>query len=198
MKEKIHVSLEGNIGCGKSTVFSSLKKYTQVPVLLENVNNWKYLKKYYECPQLYAYPLQKEILLDLQKRFKGYQKVISERCAKTSVQVFAALNVEAGNISQDQLQLLISMELQIPGPTHYIYLELKPKLLVERIRKRARESESAITLEYLEQVHEKQEIFLSTVTKPVYRIDASHTEEEVLQETLNILASILKKTMEKR
>jgi deoxyadenosine/deoxycytidine kinase len=45
-------------------------------------------------------------------------------------------------------------------PTGFIYLRAAPKTCLERVKKRQRSAEDSLTLEYLEQIHQKHDDFL--------------------------------------
>lgn len=78
----MRVSIEGNSGAGKSTLLKELQKNTPFTIYEENGSSWTFLEKYYQDPKLYAYPLQKEILLDIKTNTPS-NKVIPERSALT-------------------------------------------------------------------------------------------------------------------
>lgn len=178
------ISVEGNIGVGKTTLLSQLQKYTDFTVYPENVNNWTYLNKFYRDPQTYAFLLQEEILLDIKNKRTLAQNIITERCAQTSVEVFTKISMECGYINQKQLEKLRLIEQTIPRPTAFIYLKLDVNQLLPRIQKRGRESEKSISVEYLKQVEEKQELFLAGRSEPVLVLDANNATSLLLEESL--------------
>ncbi len=81
MAERIHISIEGNIGVGKTTVLEKLKtSQTLSPfsVFKENVDDWHFLAPYYQNPKDYTLLLQLEILIDF-KKIRGPGHYLSER-----------------------------------------------------------------------------------------------------------------------
>lgn len=68
-----------------------------------------------------------------------------------------------------------------------VYLRAKPETCLERIRSRNRSEEQSITLDYLRQLHELHEGWLSrqsdTSTTRVLVIDANQTKENVYVDT---------------
>ena len=68
-----------------------------------------------------------------------------------------------------------------------VYLRTSPETCLERIKTRNRPEEHSITLDYLYQLHECHEQWLSprtrTMTTPVLIIDADQTREHVYSET---------------
>ncbi len=68
-----------------------------------------------------------------------------------------------------------------------IYLRAKPETCLERIKTRNRPEEQSITLDYLKQLHERHEEWLSSQTRtlitPVLIVDANQTKENVYSDT---------------
>lgn len=73
-----------------------------------------------------------------------------------------------------------------------IWLELSPEKTLERIKKRCRECECNIPIEYLSHLYEAYQTVLESLEKrtKVVRIDASVTADEVLSITEDIIGSI--------
>ena len=64
-----------------------------------------------------------------------------------------------------------------------VYLRAKPETCLERIRTRNRPAEQSITLEYLQQLHQRHEQWLSSTNTAVLTVDANQTEEGVYRDT---------------
>lgn len=189
---KLCISLEGQIGSGKSTLLENIRPYVPVPIFQENVDEWRFLPLYYSNPKDYSYLLQLEILFDL-KQLSKYSQVISERSAKTSIEVFSRLNLARNFISKNQFQILQQIEQEIlMQPTHYIYLSVPPELAFQRIQARNRLAEKEINLEYLEVVESYYQEFLENVSNPVFVIDGSKSEEEIQTTFLDYYEQIKK------
>jgi deoxyadenosine/deoxycytidine kinase len=74
-----------------------------------------------------------------------------------------------------------------------VYLRAKPEICLERIKSRNRPEEQSITLDYLNQLHERHEEWLASRSKtPVLIVDANQTKEHVYTDTnthlLNLVA----------
>ena len=71
MKRKMHLSLLGNIGCGKSSVLNKIKGYQDMAVRDEPMDKWEniggqnLLKMYYDDPKKWAFVFQTQVLLTL-------------------------------------------------------------------------------------------------------------------------------------
>ena len=70
-KKKFHISLLGNIGCGKSSILKKLKHHKSLTVgdepmeIWENCNGENLLKMYYDDPKKWAFLFQTKVLLTL-------------------------------------------------------------------------------------------------------------------------------------
>ncbi|MCA9525295.1 MAG: deoxynucleoside kinase, partial [Myxococcales bacterium] len=91
--------------------------------------------------------------------------------------VFAKTLVQLGLMEerdyQNYLQLFRHMSNFMCRPNVIVFLDLKPTSSMERIRQRARDVETGITLEYLEVLHANYVHFIEDIarTVPVIRVD---------------------------
>lgn len=152
------ICLEGNIGAGKSEVLKILKE-KEFLVKSEPVEKWTLLDKFYKDPEIYAFPLQLQILASYAD---ANQNIIYERSAFSGLKVFSELLYDSLMITKHQYDLLTLCTLDMihTEPKIIIYLDLDSEECLARIRKRDRKGEENITLEYLEKISKKYEIFL--------------------------------------
>jgi deoxyadenosine/deoxycytidine kinase len=168
------VSIEGNIGAGKSTLIRALKdRYTQgkeriVVILEEPVEVWNtveedgvtLLDKFYNDPVKYSFTLQTMIyttvynqILQAIKEFPKAEVIVCERSIQSSKYVFAEMLQSQGNMDLTE-SLVLNMLYDDPRTElalskGMLYLKTEPEICLERIRKRSREGEQKITLDYL-------------------------------------------------
>lgn len=72
-----------------------------------------------------------------------------------------------------------------------VYLRAKPETCLERIRTRNRPEEQSITVDYLKQLHERHEQWLSTTNTSVLVVDADQAEEHVYRDTNTHLINLV-------
>jgi len=166
----IIISIEGNIGSGKSSVIKELKKkYKQFYYLEEPVDIWTNVKDdngktildlFYEDNTRWAYTFQNLAYITRVQQILAvkdkYDVIITERSIFTDRNVFANSLEKDGHINQIEKGLydnwfeFLKKDIKVNG---YIYIKADPKTSLERIRKRNRQGEENITLEYLEKLH---------------------------------------------
>lgn len=166
----IIISIEGNIGSGKSSVIEKLKKnYPNFHYLQEPVDIWTnntdengktILDYFYGDNTRWAYTFQNlayitriQQILEVKDK---YDVIVTERSIFTDRNVFAKILEQDGHINKiekslyDQWFELLKKDVKIDG---YIYIKADPKVSYERIKKRNRQGEENILLEYLEKLH---------------------------------------------
>jgi deoxyadenosine/deoxycytidine kinase len=167
------ISLEGNIGAGKSTIYHKLQQYysgnKDIVFMDEPVNLWNnitdengesMLVKYYRNPSKYAfgfqtmvYASQVQTYMDTIKENPNCKIIISERSMDAGHNVFTKMLKDEGQIDEIHYKIY---QLLFPI-THYklhtiFYIHVTSDLCIERIEKRNRNGETGengITKEYL-------------------------------------------------
>lgn len=167
------ISIEGNIGSGKSTLVKRLsesKEFTSKNppfiVLQEPVNEWNticdeegktILEHFYADQTRYSFSFQMMAYISRLALLKKTQRenpdaiIITERCLDTDRWVFAAMLHDEEKISQMEMTIYLKWfdefvkEVPIDG---YVFLDTDPVVASQRVEKRARQGES-IPLEYL-------------------------------------------------
>lgn len=175
------ISVEGNIGVGKSSVLIHLANSYNYNCLQEPVEEWTLLDRFYHDRKKYAVPLQFQILTSQFRQYQNFKKplTIVERSPWTSKHVFAELLLE-----DDTIWLPIYNAIHkyfTYHVDHYIYLNVNPTIAHERIMKRRRGNEKNISIEYLQKLHDKYDNFFSRMPKERYTvIDASEPMNVVI------------------
>lgn len=178
--EALFVSISGIIGAGKTTLAHALGAKLDLPVYYEGVINNPYLQDFYADMPRYAYPMQ---IYLLSERFIAHQKLIWQ--GKGGVQdrtiyedsIFARMLCEEGHIDDRDYctykRLFSSMSNLMRKPNLIVHLDVTPETALARIRSRARECETGITLDYLRSLHAGYEAFLRDISRaiPVIRIN---------------------------
>ena len=165
------ISIEGNIGSGKSTILSLLKeeckKNNNIIFLQEPVLEWNEIKdnsgqtilsKFYGNQEKYSFAFQMMAYISrlslLKKTIKEYPGaiIVTERCLETDRHVFAKMLYDSGKIEEVEYKIYLrwfndfNEEVKI---NKMIYLKTLPETRYYRIEKRSRDGESSISLDYL-------------------------------------------------
>ncbi len=164
-----HIAVCGNIGSGKTTLVEKLTKHYGWEPLYESVDNNPYLKDFYEDMTRWAFHLQ---IYFLNSRFNQIRKIreskktiIQDRTIYEDANIFAANLHKSGHITdrdyQSYLDIFNSMINFVQPPDLLIYLKADIPKLVQQIQKRGRDYEYSIRLEYLKNLNEHYEHWIS-------------------------------------
>jgi deoxyadenosine/deoxycytidine kinase len=156
------ITIDGNIGCGKTSILNYLHKYYKIPVDLEPVDNWdKYLHDMYDDKQG-VFKFQVRVWLDRcwvqEKSEKSI--ILMERSPHFIKNVFIRTAYDLKMISEKERESLLALHKNTDKmwcPNFYIYLRSKPENCCKKIKKRNRPSEKNITPEYIKILHDIHE-----------------------------------------
>ena len=174
---KINVTVEGNIGAGKSTFLKVLKQHG-FNILQEPLSEWivqnpdgtttNVLKEFYKDPEKNAYVFQSFCLRSrckIMKTMKPDQTYLLERGLHADG-IFAATQYEEGRIRPLEYSVYLweleEAKKDTPSIHKRIYIRTSPETCLRRVKERNREGEENITLEYLNLLHTKHEEWLAT------------------------------------
>ena len=65
-----YITIEGNIGAGKTTLANKLAEHFNAKLILEEFADNPFLPKFYEKPQQYAFPLELFFMAERYKQLK--------------------------------------------------------------------------------------------------------------------------------
>ncbi len=152
------ILLAGNIGSGKTSLTERIGARLGWYTAFESVADNPYLADFYADMRTWSFHLQVFFLghraqqhLELAEMS---QSAICDRSIYEDAYIFARALHQMGNLSdRDYLAYRKVFELivaHLPSPDLLIYLKAPVNVLLERIRKRAMNIETGISLEYLE------------------------------------------------
>lgn len=165
----MYIAVVGNIGAGKTTLTRMLAKRYGWEPKFESVDNNPYLDDFYKDMKRWSFDLQvyfmnKRIhdILDISKLEKV---IIQDRCAFEDRYIFAPTLYEQGNMSErdfntykDLFDMMIGL---VPQPDLVIYIQSSIGNLVNQIEKRNRGCESTMSIEYLSNLNNKYNDWIS-------------------------------------
>lgn len=154
------ITVEGNIGAGKTTLASRLAKHFSAKLILEEFADNPFLAKFYARPQQYAFPLELFFMAERYKQLKEMlqtkdlfsDKIVSDYLFIKSL-LFAKIT-----LSEDEYglynKLFDIINPQLLQPELMIFLNAPIPKLQENIRQRDRSYEQNIPDVYLSNVHD--------------------------------------------
>lgn len=162
------ITIEGNIGAGKTSLASKIATDFNAKLVLERFADNPFLPKFYKDQQRYAFPLEMSFLADRYQQFVEDTKqldlfksfMISDYDINKSL-IFAHVTLSEEEYSLYR-KLFSLMYKDVVAPQVYIYLYQNPLRLLENIAKRGRSYESEITADYLEKINRGYLDFLKT------------------------------------
>ncbi len=154
------ITIEGNIGAGKTTLANILSEKLNARLVLEEFADNPFLPKFYQQPEQYAFPVEMFFLAERYKQLKELlptkdifkTKTISDYLF-TKCLLFAKVNLREEEFRVYQ-KFFDIIQPQIPHPELLIYLHAPVSKLKVQIKQRNRKIEDGISDEYLFKLQE--------------------------------------------
>ncbi len=176
------VTIEGNIGAGKTTLAHILSKKYNGRLILEEFADNPFLPKFYESPEQYAFPLELFFMAERYKQLKEllqtkdlFQSVTISDYLFTKCLLFAKVNLPDEEFRLYQ-KLFEIINPQIVQPEILVYLHSPVNKLQENIRKRNREYEQSIPNDYLFTLQETYTQYIKQHNIKTLFVDASNAD----------------------
>ena len=214
MKGPIIISLEGNIGAGKSTFLEHLEKQLanncDWVFLREPVHLWEQirsedgktvLEKFYENPEKYAFPFQ---IMAYTTRYQELKRILSEnpnckgiiceRSLEADKHIFAKMlhkDKLMDGVMYNIYERYFSMYEENFDLNGIVYIHANPETCFQRVKKRSRNGEKSIALDYLQNCYEYHNLWLSNTTTPVLKLDVNkdvnvdNNNDDIMQMWIN-------------
>ncbi len=181
---KMHIGIAGNIGSGKTTLTRKLAEHYGWTPKYEAVAYNPYLEDYYKDIPRWSYNLETYFLAqrfqDVLEIARSRDVIIQDRTLFEGVEIFVANNHDLGNLSDRDydtyMQLFRLMMSMVNPPDLLIYLRCSVPHLVEQIRKRGRDYEQSMSLEYLSGLNERYEQWIARYQGRLLVIDADRLD----------------------
>jgi deoxyguanosine kinase len=176
------ITIEGNIGAGKTTLANLLAKHFDARLVLEQFADNPFLPKFYEDPKQYAFPLE---LFFMAERFKQLKDMVGQKDLFQSVTITDYLFTKCllfarVNLPEDEYRLyqrLFDIILQqLVQPELLIYLHAPVSKLQSNIAKRGRPYEQNIPDDYLFSIQETYTHYIRQHNMRTLVVDVSNAD----------------------
>jgi len=176
------VTIEGNIGAGKTTLSQLLSKHYNAKLILEEFADNPFLPKFYANPEQYAFPLELFFMAERYKQLKDllqtkdmFQDIVISDYLFTKCLLFAKVNLPDEEFRLYQ-KLFDIINPQIVQPEILIYLHTPVNKLQENIKKRNRSYELSIPNDYLFNLQETYTQYIKQHNIKTLFVDASNAD----------------------
>lgn len=193
------ITIEGNIGAGKTTLSHLLSKHFNARLILEEFADNPFLSKFYENPEQYAFPVELFFMAERYKQLKDllqtkdmFQHLTISDYLFTKCLLFAKINLGGEEFRLYQ-KLFDIINPQIMQPEILIYLHAPVSKLQENIRKRNREYEQHIPNDYLFTLQETYTQYIKQHNIKTLFVDATNADFLGNEAHLNIIIDALDK-----
>jgi deoxyadenosine/deoxycytidine kinase len=198
------VSIEGNIGSGKTTAKDKFKQYilkangwnSSIAFVDEPTDEWNTIQDENGVPILvnlysdlkrFAFRFQMMAYISRLKKLRDAAKdpkikiIVTERCLITDAHVFAKMLYDSKHIEEDEYQIYtrwfdeFAKEVE---PSCIVYFKASGEVCMKRIKQRNRDGEQAMQHEYLERCNNYHNDWLITDSKNLIPVLVLNANEE--------------------
>lgn len=201
---KKFVAVAGNIGVGKSTLVTMLCERLEWKPFFEPEADNPYLADFYQ--DMYAWSFQSQVYF-LSRRLRAHRQLldspasaIQDRSIYEDAEIFAKNLYRQGYIAdrdyRTYLELYQVLAEFLPPPDLLVYLRASTSTLLARIALRARGYEQQITAEYLTQLNDLYEDWISNFNFcPVLAVPADDLDYVAHPEQLDLIITKMQEKM---
>ena len=176
------ITIEGNIGAGKTTLANLLSKHYHARLVLEEFADNPFLPKFYEKPDQYAFPVELFFMAERFKQLKEliqqtdlFQQVTISDYLFTKCLLFAKVTLPADEFRLYQ-RLFDIIHQQLIQPDLLVYLHAPISTLQQNIRLRNRSYEQNIPDSYLQNLQDTYSHYLKNQSVPTLLVDVSQAD----------------------
>ena len=176
------ITIEGNIGAGKTTLANLLAERLNARLILEEFADNPFLAKFYENPAQYAFSVE---LFFMAERYKQQKDLVGQQdmfrtltisdYLFTKCLLFAKVNLPDDEFRLYQ-RLFEIMHHQMIQPELLIYLHSPVSKLQENIRKRNRPYEQNIQNDYLYNIQQTYTHYIKQHNMKTLFVDTSNAD----------------------
>jgi deoxyguanosine kinase len=155
-----YISIEGNIGAGKTTLANKIAEDFNAKTVLERFADNPFLPQFYKDQSRYAFPLEMSFLADRYQQLSDdlAQFDLFKDFIVADYHIFKSLIFAKVTLAEDEFRLYKNLfEIiykETKKPDLYVYLYQNSSRLLENIKKRGRIYEQDIQQSYLEKINQ--------------------------------------------
>jgi deoxyguanosine kinase len=197
LQEKGYIVVEGPIAVGKTSLAGLLAERINGKAILEDTEGNPFLRDFYKDPVRFAFQTQFFFMLRRYKKQEEinqidlFRRVVISDFLFDKDRIFARLTLDDRefNLYEQVFQLL---KVKVLRPDLVIFLQARTDVLRERLKKRNRDYEKTIDVNYLDQINQGfNEFFFHYNETPLLVINASDIDfVNVPTDLDNLLAEI--------
>jgi len=177
-----YIVIEGPLGVGKTSLALMLAEKMNGQTLIEDVEENPFLANFYQDPKRYGFQTQIFFLLRrynqlLENTQIGlFKRITISDYLFDKDRVFAKANLDDNEFWLYE-QLFQLLKRRIAPPDLVVFLQATTQVLMERIKKRDRAYERAISFKYLEKINQAfNEFFFHYSDSPLLVVNASEID----------------------
>ena len=178
-----YISIEGNIGSGKTSLSKKLNATMPSKLILEQFADNLFLPFFYQDPERYAFPVEIFFMTERQKQLQN-QLINRDLFLDLSIADYffpKTLIFAKNNLNQEEYKLFHKLfhilQSNMPNPDLLIYIHRSPDKLLQNIRKRGRSYEQGIDKSYLKSIQDSYFDFFSIESDfPVLIVEAEELD----------------------
>ena len=193
------ITIEGNIGAGKTTLAHLLARHFNARLVLEAFADNPFLPRFYENPKQFAFPLELFFMAERYKQLKDliqqkdlFQNITISDYLFTKCLLFAKVNLPEDEFRLYQ-RLFEIIHQQLIQPDLLIYLHSPVQKLQKNIKKRNRAYEQNIPDEYLFNIQQTYTHYIKDHNIKTLFIDVSNADFLGNEKHLRVVIDALNK-----
>ncbi len=193
-----YIAIEGPIGVGKTTLTQKIAERINAKVVLEEFSDNPFLRDFYQDKDRVAFQTQVYFLV---ARFKQQEELRQHDLFARSIvsdylfakdRIFAYLNLAEAELQLYE-RIYDLLRPRLVKPDLVVYLQARPDVLMKRLRKRGREMEATVEVQYLDSLQRAyNQFFFHYDESPLLIVETSDIDVRV-EEDFDLLIDAMKR-----